>query len=80
MLLYTILPIISVLTAALLGLFFGCEHLSESAPPDCMGGDLVYSLAVLGWLGVITLPTGLITLVAVLLVHVVWFLARRKND
>ena len=77
--LYTIAPILSVLLASLLAALLGCGNVNEGSAPDCALGGLIYTLFVAGWLGLVTIPTGLIALVTVSIVHVVfYFLARHE--
>ena len=77
-LLYTVLPIISIMMGIVLSFILGCGVVNEGSVPDCLGGGLVYVLLTLGWLAIVTLPTGSVVLGIVLVWHVVWLLVRKK--
>jgi hypothetical protein len=72
--LYTIGPILCVVAASLLAGALNCR-LDESGvhPCLCMGvdiGGLLYPLFVMGWLALITFPTGPLAMFAFLIVTV----------
>ena len=64
--LIAVAPFISVLTSAVLAGVLGCEVDEGSIHPcQFMGvdlGEILYFMAVLGWLGLLTLPAGALAL------------------
>ncbi len=65
--LYTIAPILSVLACATIAKVMGCQvHEGGGVPCKCLGvdiGPLLYLLGVMGWMALVTVPTGLIGMV-----------------
>jgi hypothetical protein len=63
---WTVFPLICVLVAATVSAVCGCA-INEGSPTPCLvfGTDIgkpLYILGVMGWLSVVTLPTGAIAL------------------
>jgi hypothetical protein len=84
--LYTIGPVLSVLLASLIANVLGC-NLNEGNvhPCKCLGidiGELLYSMFVMGWLALVTLPTGAMAILAFLAVTIAStiFKPRKKVD
>ena len=67
-LLYTIAPILSVLLSSAIASTLGCElNEGDVHPCNCFGmniGGLLTTMFVSGWLALVTLPTGLIAMIA----------------
>lgn len=77
-------PVGSVLIAGTVANTFGCKVDEGSVHPCLIGGkdygQLLYTLGVLGWLMLVTLPIGLLALLvwsAILLIH---YRTWRKRD
>ena len=67
---WTVFPLVCVLLAATVAAVCGCS-ISEGSPTSCLvfGTDIgkpLYILGVMGWLSIVTLPTGAIALVVYL--------------
>lgn len=67
---WSVFPLVCVLLAATVSAVCGCS-LNEGAPTPCVlfGTDIgkpLYILGVMGWLSIVTLPTGGIALLAYL--------------
>jgi hypothetical protein len=63
---WTVFPLICVLLAATVSVVCGCS-INEGSPIPCLvfGTDIgkpLYILGVMGWLSIVTLPTGAIAL------------------
>jgi hypothetical protein len=72
--LWMLLPMISVFTASAIAEASGC-NLDEGSAHECMVsgtdiGETLYTMFVLGWLFFLTVPTGLVALV--LFTVIVW--------
>lgn len=65
--LYTIGPILCVLLGTLIAKTLGCQVDEGSVHPcNCLGVDIggpLYALGMMGWLALITLPTGVFALI-----------------
>ena len=76
--LWMFLPIIPALTADLIGFACGCQVDEGSVHPCivlCLDiGSSLYSMGVIGWLVLLTFPTGIVALVVFSLV--VWWQSR----
>lgn len=61
-LLWMLWPVISVVIAGAIASGYGCQLDEGSVHPCVVGGrdlgETLYTLAVMGWFGLITLPTG----------------------
>ena len=73
---WTIFPVVCVLIVFAVAPMFGCE-VNEGSPTPCLVfgvdiGKILYTLGVMGWLGVVTLPTGGLALVAYTLFAIFW--------
>lgn len=73
--LYTFGPLLSTLIAGAMASAHGCP-LDEGSVHPCIVagkdiGEMLYSMGVMGWLMLITLPTGLIAGVVILVVFIV---------
>ena len=72
---YTVAPLLSVALAVLIAYLLGCTvNEAGNQPCSCLGIDVsgpLTSLFVMGWFGLITLPTGILALVG-FLVLTVW--------
>jgi hypothetical protein len=86
-LLLALLPVISVAIAATLANLNGCA-LDEGSVHPCLiagadWGETLYTLSVLGWLGLATIPFGIaglgMLLVALLVHRFTWRRARRRE-
>ena len=81
---WMIFPLVCVLIAAAISVIFGCT-VTESSSQPCIVfgvdmGRMLHVLAVMGWLGIITLPSGLIALALyTAFVMMESRIARRKN-
>jgi hypothetical protein len=69
--LWIFLPMISVFVAAMIAKAWGCP-LDEGSAHPCVVlgldiGGLLYSMGVMGWLFLLTIPSGLIALVGLLI-------------
>ena len=67
---WMVFPIACVLIAAVVSAICGCS-INVGSPPPCIVfgtdiGRILYTLGVMGWLGIVTLPTGGIALLAYL--------------
>ncbi len=76
-LLWTFLPFIPVVIAGLIASYKGVP-LDEGGPHPCMVfghdiGGLLYSMGVMGWFGLLTVPTGFLAL----LVFTIFIITRR---
>lgn len=82
-LLWTTWPVILVATAGAIASANGCE-LNETVINSCIVngremGNTLYSMGVMGWFMLITIPTGLLALLIFLLLLLIeWIVARRK--
>jgi hypothetical protein len=83
-LLISVSPLVSVLGAATVAEFAGCQLDEGSVHPCQIGGsdygELLYFLAVLGWFSLLTLPFGAVALMVwfgALIIHLV--LRSRKS-
>jgi hypothetical protein len=75
-------PMISVFVAAVIASAWGCP-LDEGGAHPCVVlgldiGGLLYSMGVMGWLFIVTLPTGLIALVVLLVAVMIGALVKRR--
>ena len=75
---WTAFPLVCALIATLVAAICGCT-LNETAAAPCVvfGVDLgktLYTLGVMGWLGVVTLPTG----GAALVLYTIFVVAQRR--
>lgn len=81
LLLFTIAPILSTLLASLIAAIFGATLDEGSAHPCLVGGydlgPMLYSMLVYGWLMLITVPVGIILILALTISLVV---ARRLES
>lgn len=82
--LFAFLPVLSVLIAGITAQMSGCQ-VDEGSVHPCMiagfdAGELLYSLTVLGWLMLATIPAGLIMLVIWMLAFLVHLWRRRHRD
>lgn len=78
--LFAALPIISVLLASLGSSIVGCENLNEGSEPDCLGGGLWYTMFVMGWFALVTIPLGVAALSVTVSLHLImWFVHWRKH-
>jgi NADPH:quinone reductase-like Zn-dependent oxidoreductase len=73
-LVWTLLPMISVFIASAIAEHFGCK-LDEGSSHVCIAfgrdlGDLLYNLFVMGWGFLLTVPSGFIALVALIVIAV----------
>lgn len=82
-LLWTIWPVLLVATAGAIASANGCE-LNEAVINSCIVngsemGQTLYSMGVMGWFMLVTIPTGLLALLIFLLLLLVeWIVGRRK--
>lgn len=82
-LLWTIWPIILVSIAGAIAAANGCE-LNETVINSCIVngremGNTLYSMGVMGWFMLVTIPTGLLALLIFLLLLLVeWVIGRKK--
>lgn len=82
-LLWTIWPVLLVATAGAIASANGCE-LNETTINSCIVngremGNTLYSMGVMGWFMLITIPTGLLALLVFLLLLLVeWIVGRNK--
>jgi hypothetical protein len=82
-LLWTIWPVILVAIAGAIASANGCE-LNETVINSCIVngremGDTLYSMGVMGWFMLVTIPTGLLALLIFLLLLLIeWIVGRRK--
>jgi hypothetical protein len=80
------LPVWSVITASFIAEANQCA-LDEGSIHPCLingsdWGDTLYTLAVLGWLGIATIPVGLLAvavLTIVFVIHLVVFISRKQE-
>lgn len=82
-LLWMLWPVLSVLIAGSVASAYDCQ-LDEGSVHSCVVlgrdvGESLYTLFVLGWLGLITLPTGAIALVVFSVVVLVLYLRAKKT-
>jgi hypothetical protein len=81
---WMVFPVVCVLIATAISAIFGCT-VTESSPEPCIVfgidmGRMLHILAVMGWLGIITLPSGGIALALyTAFVMMESRIARRKN-
>lgn len=80
--LWMILPLLSVLTAYAIGNAFGCQ-VDEGSAHSCVVagqdiGEMLYTMGVMGWFMFVTIPSGLVALVIFLIVLLVGWLRRKK--
>ena len=73
---WTIFPVVCVLIVFAVAPIVGCE-VNEGSPTPCLVfgvdiGKILYTLGVMGWLGVVTLPTGGLALAAYTLFAIFW--------
>ena len=78
----TLLPLLSMITAAMLAGMNGCP-LNEGNPHPCLilgldWGETLYSMSVAGWLMLFTLPAGMLLFIVWLVALVVNLWRRRK--
>jgi hypothetical protein len=82
-LLWTIWPVILAGVAGAIASANGCE-LNETVISSCIVngremGDTLYSMGVMGWFMLVTIPTGLLALLIFLLLLLIeWIMGRRK--
>jgi hypothetical protein len=81
--LWMLLPMISVFTASAIAEASGCS-LDEGSAHPCMVsgtdiGETLYTMFVLGWLFFLTVPTGLVALVLFTVAVLLAARARRKR-
>jgi hypothetical protein len=82
--LWTLLPILCVLVASAVASACGCT-VDEGAVHPCFVfnidiGTLLYTLGVMGWLGLVTLPTGAIAFVLYTIFAIVeWLMTLRRQ-
>lgn len=82
-LLWTIWPVILVATAGAIAAANGCE-LNETVINSCIVneremGQTLYSMGVMGWFMLVTIPTGLLALLIFLLLLLVeWGIGRKR--
>lgn len=82
-LLWMLWPVLSVLIAGSVASAQGCQ-LDEGSVHPCIvlgrdRGELLYTLFVMGWFGLITLPTGAIALVVFSVVVLILYLKTKTN-
>ena len=70
-------PMICALTAGEVASLIGCR-LNEGGT-DCPMGDLLYSMFVLGWLGLVTIPLGAILFVGAIIVNIFVYVTRVRD-
>ena len=81
---WTVFPLVCVLIVSAASVIFGCT-VNEGSPTPCVvfGVDIgkpLYTLGVMGWLGIVTLPSGGIALVLyTVFVVTESMIARRKR-
>lgn len=80
--LWMILPLLSVLTAYAIGNAFDCQ-VDEGSAHSCVVagqdiGEMLYAMGVMGWFMFITIPSGLVALIVFLIVLLVGWLRRKK--
>jgi hypothetical protein len=81
---WTVFPLVCILIVGAASVIFGCT-VNEGSPTPCVvfGVDIgkpLYTLGVMGWLGIVTLPSGGIALVLYTVFVVVESrIARRKK-
>ncbi|MBB3609747.1 hypothetical protein [Rhizobium sp. BK602] len=81
--LFAFLPVLSVLLAGITAQVSGCQ-VDEGSVHPCMiagfdAGELLYSLTVLGWLMLATIPAGLIMLAIWMIAFLVYLWRRRRQ-
>ncbi len=82
-LLWTIWPVILAAIAGAIASANGCE-LNETVINSCVVdgremGETLYSMGVMGWFMLVTVPTGLLALLVFLLLLLIeWIVGRRK--
>jgi hypothetical protein len=82
-LLWTIWPVILAAIAGAIASANGCE-LNETVINSCVVsgremGDTLYSMGVMGWFMLVTIPTGLLALLVFLLLLLIeWIVGRRR--
>jgi hypothetical protein len=81
--LWMLLPMISVFTASAIADVSGCT-LNEGSAHECIVsgtdiGDTLYTMFVLGWLFFLTVPTGLVALVLFTAIVLLSARAKRKR-
>jgi len=79
---FTLLPLLSAMTAAMLAGVNGCP-LDEGSSHSCLilgsdWGETLYNMLVVGWLMLFTLPVGVLLFVVWVVVLVVHLWRRRK--
>lgn len=75
--LLTLAPLISAFSAEAIASALGCT-LNE-ANTNCPMGDVLYSMFVVGWLGIGTLPIGGLALAVAILVHITSILHTKRR-
>jgi hypothetical protein len=73
---WTIFPVVCVLVVIAISTIFGCQ-VNEGSPMPCLVfgveiGKTLYTLGVMGWLGIVTLPTGGLALIVYTLLVFFW--------
>jgi uncharacterized membrane protein YhaH (DUF805 family) len=76
-------PILSVMTASVIANWAGCELHEGFANPCIIGGteygELLYSMAVVGWFALITLPLAALSFIALIIVLAVIMFRRLRS-
>lgn len=82
--LYTISPLLAVFGSLGLAQIAGCDGVNEGSKPNCTieaVEDIVYSGFVMGWFGLITLPTGVpLTLILLVTLPIHYLIVWKKKD
>lgn len=76
-------PVLSVMTASAIASLAGCR-LDEGSVHPCMVagfdmGETLYTLFVLGWLGLVTLPLGAVALLGWILKAVIFYISSVRS-
>lgn len=77
--LFSFAPLLSVIIGSLLGRAFGCEDINEGSVPNCPGGDVVYTMLVIGWFGLVTFPLGGFIGIVLVIGNVLWYFTRQDG-
>ena len=75
---WAVFPVVCVLLATIVSAACGCS-INEGSPTSCLLfgheiGRILYTLGVMGWLSIVTLPTGAIAL----LIYVAFLMIERS--
>ncbi len=79
--LYTVTPILSLLVSNVGASLSGCpEHLQGGSLLQCPHADLWYSMGVFMWAAVITIPSGIVVLFIVFIIHLIMTLIKSNKN